>query len=74
MERNMGSVERAVRWVAGAGTLATGLLAGRLSWWGILLDAVGALLLLSAATAFCHVKKTLGICPAPREGGDPGHR
>lgn len=70
----MGGAERAVRWVAGAGILATGLLVGRLSWWGILLDAVGALLLLSAATAFCHVKEKLGICPAPREGGGPEHQ
>lgn len=67
MEVNVGSTERIVRGILGVVLLGAGLAFGRLTWWGILLDVVGALLLLSAATSFCHVKKKLGVCSTTRK-------
>jgi hypothetical protein len=58
-ERNLKPGDRAVRGVLGGAALGAGLYFGRLTWWGVLLDVVGALLLLSAVTGFCHVRKTL---------------
>lgn len=67
MEVNVGSTERIVRGVLGVALLGAGVSVGRRAWWGILLDVVGALLLLSAATGFCHVKKKLGVCSTTRK-------
>jgi hypothetical protein len=61
MERNLGPDDRVVRGITGGALLGVGLLAGRRHWWGIVADLVGALLLLSAYTGFCHVRKTLGV-------------
>jgi len=67
MENNVGKPERVVRGVLGAAVLVVGLLVGRLTWWGLALDVVAALLLLSATTGFCHVRKALGrSCPRER--------
>jgi hypothetical protein len=61
MTPNLGHPDRVVRAVLGAAALGGGLVGGGLSLWGLALDAAGALLLLSAATGFCHVYKTLGL-------------
>ena len=60
-ERNLGPNDRVVRGVIGGALLGTGLLAGRGRWWGIAVDLVGTLLVLSACTGFCHVRKALGL-------------
>lgn len=60
MQSNVGPAERIARGVSGLGLLAVGLFAGRLAWWGFALDLAGGLLLLSAATGFCHVYEVLG--------------
>lgn len=61
MERNLGGIEQVVRALAGVAAIGVGLVLGGLAWWAMVLYVVGALLLLSAATGFCHVKKKLGI-------------
>lgn len=60
MKVNLGMPERVVRGVIGVLSAATGLTIGRHAWWGILLDIVGAVLLFSASTGFCHVRKVVG--------------
>ena len=62
MEVNLGAPERVLRGTIGVVLLAVGLLVGRRSWWGIALDAAGALMLVNATTGFCHVYKTFGWC------------
>ena len=60
MKVNLGMPERVVRGVIGVLCAATGLSIGRHVWWGILLDTIGAVLLFSASTGFCHVRKVVG--------------
>lgn len=72
MEVNVGSTERIVRGILGVVLLGAGLAFGRLTWWGILLDVVGALLapqrcdqLLSRqeeARCVQHHKEELSFC------------
>jgi hypothetical protein len=67
MKVNVGPADRIVRWVLGVVFLGAGLTAGRRAWWGVVLDAVGAVLLFSATTGFCHVRKAFGdFCAAER--------
>jgi len=67
MQTNVGKTERIVRGVLGLILLAVGLFMGRLTWWGVALDIASGLLLLSATTGFCHVRKVLGrSCPLKR--------
>jgi len=68
MENNVGKPERIMRGVIGVALLAVGFLVGRLTWWGLALDVVAGLLLLSATTGFCHVRTVLGRS-RPRERG-----
>lgn len=68
MKMNLGRPERVVRGILGLACVAISLSAGRRAWWGILLDAVGALLVLSAATGFCHVRKVIGDLRAAPKG------
>jgi len=68
MERNITSLDRSLRGAIGGALLGVGLTRGRRAWWGVALDILGALLLLSAFTGFCHVRKTLGICNLHEEG------
>ena len=64
MEPNLGTPDRITRGVLGVVLLCTGLSIGRRSWWAIVFDGLGALLLISAATGFCHVYKTFGVSTA----------
>jgi hypothetical protein len=59
MQNNVGVTERIVRGFLGMILLVVGLFVGRLTWWGAALDVAAGLLLLSAATGFCHVRKVL---------------
>jgi hypothetical protein len=59
MVRNLGAVERAIRSTLGALAIAAGLLLLR-GVAGIALGLVGAVLVLSGATGFCHVRRALG--------------
>jgi uncharacterized membrane protein len=67
MKCNVGSGERIVRGVVGMVLLGVGLSIGRRSWWGVLLDAAGAVALLSAAIGFCHIRKVLSDLGAARK-------
>ena len=67
MEPNITSFDRSLRGAIGGTLLGIGLARGRRTWWGIALDLVGAVLLLSAVTGFCHVRKALGICSVREE-------
>lgn len=67
MQTNVGKTERIVRGFLGLTLLAVGLFVARLTWWGVALDVASGLLLLSATTGFCHVRKVLGrSCPRER--------
>lgn len=68
MEPNLGRADRVARAVIGAGLLAIGTAVGGLAWWGIVLDALGVLLLFSAAKGFCHVRKVVVDLVAARRG------
>ncbi len=67
MKVNLGTADRIVRGLVGSAFLGIGLTAGRRAWWGIPLDLVGAVVLFSASTGFCHVYKTFGISSAPEK-------
>jgi len=54
---NLEPANRVTRGFLGVALLAVGLLVGRRAWWGVMLDVTGAVLLLSAKTGFCHVRK-----------------
>ena len=60
VQPNVGQTERIARGILGVALLAVGLFLGGLTWWGIALDVVAGLLLLSATTGFCHVRKVFG--------------
>lgn len=55
MKRNVGSMDRIVRVVAGLGIIAAGVATG--SWWG----AVGAVPLLTAAIGWCPLYLPFGL-------------
>jgi len=55
MQRNVGSIDRTVRIVAGLGIIATGLYFG--SWWG----AIGAVPLLTGLIGWCPAYSPFGI-------------
>ncbi len=59
MTCNLGWPERLVRGGLGVGAGGAGVILGGLVWWGLVLDVIGALLLLSAWTGFCHVRKVV---------------
>ena len=59
MKANIGPSDRTVRGLIGVVSLVVGLSVGRRAWWGVLLDVLGAVMLLSATTGFCHVRETL---------------
>ena len=67
MKVNVGPGERIVRGFLGVALIGVGLSAGRRAWWGILLDVVGAVVLFSGTTGFCHVYKTIGDFSAPEK-------
>jgi hypothetical protein len=62
VKKNVGPDERVARAILGTLAIGLGLTVGRRTWWGIVLDALGALTVLSATTGFCHVYKTFGLC------------
>ncbi len=55
MQRNVGSIDRTVRILAGLGIIAAGLYFG--SWWG----AIGALPLLTGLIGWCPPYSLFGI-------------
>ncbi len=55
MQRNVGSVDRTVRIIAGLGIIAAGLYFG--SWWG----AIGAVPLLTGFIGWCPAYSPFGI-------------
>ena len=60
MKANLTPADRTIRGIFAIVALGLALSIGRHSWWSIPLGVVGALLLLSATTGFCHVRKALG--------------
>jgi uncharacterized membrane protein len=63
---NQSRIERALRVAIGAALLGVGLLVvtGPI---GIVLDLIGAVLVFSGATGFCHVYRFFGICTATKK-------
>ena len=55
MQRNVGSLDRTIRIVAGLGIIAAGIALG--SWWG----AIGAVPLLTGLIGWCPPYSLLGI-------------
>lgn len=67
MDRNISSFDRSIRGAIGGTLIGVGLTRGRRYWWGLALDLIGAVLLLSALTGFCHVRRALGTCSLDEE-------
>lgn len=67
MKKNEGTVDRIIRAVAGVIGLGVAVALGG-AWW--ILGAVGAVLLVTAATGFCGLYTVLGFstCPVKQEG------
>jgi uncharacterized membrane protein len=68
VERNLGTVDRVVRGSVGTVSIAVGGLLVR-GLVGVALCLLGALLVLSAATGFCHVYEVFRISTLNGEGG-----
>ena len=62
MQRNVGSVDRTIRIVAGLGIIAAGIALG--SWWG----ALGAVPLLTGLIGWCPPYSLLGISTCRTRG------
>lgn len=58
MTKNVGSVDKVVRVVAGIALVAVGIVLGG-AWWAA--AAVGAVLLFTATTSFCGLYTLLGV-------------
>ncbi|TVR93262.1 MAG: DUF2892 domain-containing protein [Spirochaetaceae bacterium] len=58
MTKNVGSVDKVVRVVAGIALVAVGIVLGG-AWWAA--AAVGAVLLFTVATSFCGLYTLLGV-------------
>lgn len=65
MHTNEGTVDRAVRGVAGAVLVVVALLIGLASVLGIVLAVVGAILLVTAAVGFCPIYRVFGLSTCP---------
>lgn len=65
MHTNEGTVDRAVRGVAGAVVVVVALLIGLGSVLGIVLAVVGAILLVTAAVGFCPIYRVFGLSTCP---------
>ncbi|RMH61938.1 MAG: DUF2892 domain-containing protein [Zetaproteobacteria bacterium] len=61
MKANVGGIDRAIRFLAGAGLLAWGLLGGLAQPWNYVADGVGAVMLLTSLLRFCPLYPLLGI-------------
>lgn len=58
MKKNVGSIDKVVRVVAGLALVAVGIVQGG-AWWAAAL--VGAVLLITSATGFCGLYTLLGV-------------
>ena len=63
MKKNVGGIDRIIRGVAGVGLLAWGLATGQ-AWW---ISAIGAVLLFTAAIAWCPPYAVLGLNTAKKD-------
>ena len=61
MKTNESNIDRAIRFILGAGLLAYGVTGLRGHLTGIVADVIGAVLILTAATGFCALYKVFGI-------------
>lgn len=61
MKRNESTLDRVVRAVAGVGAGAVAVAVGVSTAGGVVLLAVGAILLMTAATGFCPLYRLLGL-------------
>ena len=68
MKRNEGTIDRVIRTVLAVVAAIAAVAIGSGSLWGVLLLAVAAILLVTAAVSFCPLYAILGIgtCPVPR--------
>jgi hypothetical protein len=65
MKANIGTVDRAIRVIAGVVIVGLGIWCR--SWWGL----IGLLPLLTAAVRFCPAYVPFGFCTCPREAEKP---
>ncbi len=63
MTKNVGGIDRIIRGIAGAGLLAWSLATGQ-AWW---VSAIGAVLLLTAAIAWCPPYAMVGLSTAKKD-------
>lgn len=69
MKTNVGTVDRVIRLIAGAGLLAYGFLGGLASPWNIVAMVVGGVLVATAAIGWCPPYALLGINTCGTKGG-----
>ncbi len=74
MKHNVGTVDRVARGVLGIAALVWAAAVGWTSLGAILLLALAALLLGTAAIGFCPLYRALGISTAPRSAQHRGDR
>jgi hypothetical protein len=65
MKRNEGTIDRILRVVVAAAAVAGAAAVGFATVWGIVLLAVGAIMLVTAATGFCPLYRMFGLSTCP---------
>jgi hypothetical protein len=70
MKRNEGTIDRVLRVVIAAAAVAGSAAVGFATVWGIVLLAVAAIMLVTAATGFCPLYRVFGLstCPVRAQG------
>jgi len=67
MKANVGSIDRAVRLLAGLALAGCGLFGGIASPWNVVAMAVGAVLILTAAFKFCPAYSIFGASTCDKD-------
>ena len=68
MECNVGGTDKTIRYLIGAGALATGLLAPLETGWKAALLLVAGIAFLTATVGFCPLNKLLGVDTCKKAG------
>lgn len=74
MKKNMGKTDRALRVLVAAGAVAGSEVIGFSTVWGIVLLAVAAIMVLTAASAYCPIYSLVGLKTTGAHGAEAGHQ